>query len=84
MNSMQISRTKPLLEREGCTTQLRIVIEGADSKEFRKRKAALQALDILYENGYVSALAYIVNGFSESDDTFRQFLAKKAKEYLQK
>ena len=84
MNSMQISRTKPLVEREGCTTQLKIVIEGAGSKEFRKRKAALQALDKLYENGYVSALAYVVNDFSESDDIFKQFLAKKAKGYLQK
>ena len=87
MNSVQLARvlrTKPLVEREGCTTQLRIVIEGADSQEFRKRKAALQALDRLYEDSYVSALVFIMNDFSESNDIFKQFLAKKAKEYLQK
>jgi hypothetical protein len=87
LNSVQLARvlrTKPLVEREGCTTQLRIVIEGADSQEFRKRKAALQALDRLYENSYVSALVFIMNDFSESNDIFKQFLAKKAKEYLQK
>ena len=84
MNIVRMSRTATLVEREGCTTQLKIVIEGAESKEFRKRKAALQALDRLYENSHVSALAYVATDFAQSHDTFKQFLAKKAREYLQK
>ena len=84
LDTLQISRAMPLVERDGCTTQLRIVIEGSDSREFRKRKAALQALDRLYENNYVSALAFVVNEFADSDDVFKQFLARKAKEHLQK
>ena len=84
MNTVQMSKATPLIERSGCTTQLKIVIEGADSKEFRKRKAALQALDRLCENSYISALVFIVNDYAKSDDIFKQFLAKKAKEYLQK
>lgn len=71
------------MRREGCTTQLRIIIEGADSREFGERKAALGALDKLYENGYTSALVFILNDFSKSDDIFKQYIAKKAKEYLQ-
>ena len=83
LNSVQLTKSRPLVRREGCTTQLRIIIEGADSREFGKRKAALEALDKLYENGYTSALIFVLNDFSESDDIFKQFLAKKAKEYLQ-
>jgi len=83
LNSIQLTRSKPIVKREGCTTQLKIVIEGANSREFRKRKAALRALDKLKENSYTSALIFVMNDFSNSDDTFKEFLARKAKEYLQ-
>jgi hypothetical protein len=83
LDSIQLTRSKPIVKREGCTTQLKIVIEGANSREFGKRKAALRALDKLKENNYTSALIFVMNDFSESDDTFKEFLARKAKEYLQ-
>jgi hypothetical protein len=78
-------RRDPLVSaREGCTSQLRIVLDGANSKEFSKQKAALLALSSLRENKCVSSLIYIMNDFSGSEDPFKLHLAEKAREYLKR
>lgn len=79
------SRKDPFVTtREGCTTNLRVVLDGANSNVFSKQKSALTALDALYENQCASALIYIMNDFSGSEDPFKQHLAKKAREYLKR
>ncbi len=77
------SRKEPLITtRAGCTSLLRVVVEGANSSEFSKQKAALTALGTLRENECTSALMYIMNDFSSSEDSFKQYLGKKARDYL--
>jgi len=77
-------KNKFLTTREGCGSQLEIVLKGAKNNIFSEQKAALTALDRLYEERCVSALIYVMNEFSGSDDPFKQHLAKKAREYLKR
>ena len=67
---------------EGCRMLLDIVLEGADSNDLSKQKAAVKALEGLCKKRCTKALTFIIGEFCGSNIFFKQRLCKKAKECL--